>query len=232
MSKKKKLRISMTQRETGLGWVYLVFELLLLPTLLRLLNSLLPVPLSGSVLNFIFFCLNFGFILGIFHSFLEKSLAAAGKNFWEFLQAVVLGFVAYWVVNAALGTLIAWVYPGFSNVNDQSIAAQASSHYVLMVIGTVILVPTVEEVLFRGLVFGSLHRRSRAWAYGLSTLVFCAIHVSSYIRGYEPKLLLLCFLQYVPAGLCLAWAYEKADSIFAPILIHTAVNAIGIYTLR
>ena len=36
MSKKKKLRISMTQRETGLGWVYLVFELLLLPTLLRL----------------------------------------------------------------------------------------------------------------------------------------------------------------------------------------------------
>ena len=38
----------------------------------------------------------------------------------------------------------------------------------------------------------------------------------------------MAFLQYLPAGLCLAWAYTKADTIFAPILIHAAVNAVSI----
>ena len=44
--------------------------------------------------------------------------------------------------------------------------------------------------------------------------------------------LFLSFLQYVPAGLCLAWSYEKADSIWAPILIHIAVNQMGNLAMR
>ena len=38
----------------------------------------------------------------------------------------------------------------------------------------------------------------------------------------------MAFLQYLPAGLCLAWAYTKADTIFAPILIHAIINAVSI----
>ena len=93
MAKKKKLRVLMTRQEEALGWIWLAFQQLLLPVLLRMLNSLLPAPLSAAYLNFIYFSLNCGFILGFFHSFLGKSLTAAGKSFWEFLQAVVLGFV-------------------------------------------------------------------------------------------------------------------------------------------
>ena len=44
--------------------------------------------------------------------------------------------------------------------------------------------------------------------------------------------LILCFIQYLPAGLCLAWTYSKADNIFAPILVHALNNAIAIGLVR
>ena len=72
-----------------------------------------------------------------------------------------------------------------------------------------------------------LWRWSRFWAYAISAAVFCAVHVLSYVGRYEPALLALNFLQYLPAGLILAWAYEKSGSILCPILIHMGVNALG-----
>lgn len=232
MSKTKRLRIKLTHNQKALGWFYMLFELFVLPSLLQLLNDLLPTPLPDAILNFLFFCLNFAVILLIFHSFLIKSLETAGRKFWDFLQAAVLGFVAYWVCGTVLSYGITTIFPNFANVNDSSIGTMAGSHFWLMAIGTVLLVPVVEECLFRGLIFLELHPHSRVWAYCLSTLFFCAIHVMSYIGTYDALTLILCFIQYIPAGLWLAWAYEKADSIFAPILIHTAINAIGIYGLR
>lgn len=232
MAKKKNVNVTMTRSELGLGWVWLVFELLALPTLLRLLNSLLPVPLSSAYLNFIYYCLNCGFVLGFFHKFLGRSLASAGRNFWNFLQAVVLGFVGYWVFTSGLSRLFPLIAPDFTNLNDQSIAALAGSHYVLMVVGIVILVPTAEEVLFRGVVYGGIRKKSRVWAYIISTALFAFLHVGGYLGSGITLSLILSFIQYIPAGLFLAWAYEKADSIFAPIVIHTAINAIGIYAMR
>ena len=61
---------------------------------------------------------------------------------------------------------------------------------------------------------------------------FAAIHVLAYIGTESVTTLVLCFLQYLPAGLCLAWTYTKADNIFAPIVVHALVNAIAIGALR
>jgi membrane protease YdiL (CAAX protease family) len=99
-----------------------------------------------------------------------------------------------------------------------------------MVIGTVVLVPIVEETLYRGLIFGLLPKR--ILRYAVSVGAFCAIHVMGYIGYYEPLHLLLCFMQYIPAGLVLAYAYERSGSIFAPILIHMAINGIAMLFMR
>ena len=53
-----------------------------------------------------------------------------------------------------------------------------------------------------------------------------------YIGTESVRTLVLCFLQYLPAGLCLAWTYTKADNIFAPIVVHAIVNAVAIGALR
>ena len=100
-----------------------------------------------------------------------------------------------------------------------------------MVIGTVLLVPVAEEVLFRGVVFHSLYRVNRGLGYILSAAIFCAVHVIGYIGSTDFLTLALCYIQYLPASLCLAWAYTEADNIFAPILIHIVVNTMVILAL-
>ena len=228
----KKIRISITPREQAVGWFYLVFALLFLPPILSLIRDYLPFTLSTAVLNFAYFLINFVAVILIFRRLLGKSLENAGKKFWNFVQAVILGFVAYYLCSEGLTRLIQWLYPSFSNINDGSIASMAGTNFQLIAIGTVILVPVAEECLHRGLVFLGLRGKNRVLAYTASILFFAGVHVFSYIGSAEPLILVLCFIQYIPAGFWLAWALEKADSLFAPILIHCAVNAIAVYALR
>ena len=103
---------------------------------------------------------------------------------------------------------------------------------LLVVIGTVILVPTAEECFFRGLIFRNLYGKSHWAAYLVSMLAFAFVHILGYAGQYTPLEMLMALLQYLPAGLCLAWSYTKADTIFAPIAIHAAVNFITLTSWR
>lgn len=233
MSKKTtNLSVFMTAQESANGFVFLIFNFFVLPVLLQLLAGLLPTPLRSAKLNFIYYIIQFAVAVGTFRRFLLRSLEAAGSRFWNFLLAAISGFCGYFVSSELLSWVLRTLFPSFSNVNDAALAAMVQSDLILIAIGTVLLVPMAEECFFRGLIFGRLHERSRILAYAVSTAAFGAIHVMGYIGAHDPITLLLCFLQYIPAGLCLAWACEKADSIFAPILIHTAVNAIAVFTPR
>ena len=122
--------------------------------------------------------------------------------------------------------------PGYTNYNDESIAALSRGNYFLTLIGTVILVPLAEECIYRGLIFRNLYKKSHWAAYGISIAAFACIHIIGYIGQYSALELILAVLQYLPAGLCLAWAYTKAGTIFAPIFIHAAINFIAIRGLR
>lgn len=230
--KKSSIGTGLSSQETISGIVYLVFQLLLLPSLLSWLNTQLSCPLSSAELNFVFYLINFMAMLLIFHGFLGRSLNQASQHPAYFCQAVILGFVAYYACNWAVSWAVRQLVPGFSNYNDEAIAAMSQGSYFLMAVGTVILVPPVEECLYRGLIFRNLYGKSRWAAYLVSILVFAIVHVLGYIGRYSPLELLMAVLQYLPAGLCLAWAYVKADTVFAPIFIHAAINFISIRALR
>ncbi len=222
---------ALTRRETLAGSVYLMIELFLLPDILILVNRLLSAPLSAAQLNFIYFAVNFAAILCIFRRFLLYCVRQAAERPAQMLLCAAVWLGVYWSVSLLLGLLIQHIAPDFSNVNDNGIQAMAQSEWGLTALGTVLLVPTVEETLYRGLLFGSLHARSRLCAYLVSVTVFSAIHVIGFLGKYSISTLLLCFLQYIPAGLCLCRAYEASGSILPPILIHTAVNAAGIFQM-
>ena len=66
MNTSKDLRITMAGYELRLGWLYLLGQQLLLPQLLAFFNARLTAPLSSEKLNFLFFCINFVCILGIY----------------------------------------------------------------------------------------------------------------------------------------------------------------------
>ena len=232
MKKSRLLYISMNRSEKILGWLYMAFSFIALPSLLQLLNRNLTAPMNASTLNFVYYCINFFAIVCIFHRFLGNSLVSAWRDLWNFVQAVVLGYVAYWAATRVMGWAMSYLMPGFQNVNDSSMVTMARTNYTLMAIGTVLLVPMTEEVLFRGLIFRNLYRSSKAAAYLVSMAAFAAMHVLGYLGSESVTTLVICFLQYLPAGLCLAWTYTKADNLFAPVVVHALVNAIAIGAVR
>lgn len=227
-----KLSIRMSRRELFLGGSFLIFQLTALPLLLSAVCDVLPFSVSPAQRNFVYFAVSFLCVLGVFHRYLWQSAVHACKCPAQVLGFAAVGLVLYWVGNLAMGRLLLLLGMDTANINDSSIAAMAAEEFPLMLVGTVLLVPLAEETLYRGLLFGTLYQKNRALGYALSTVIFCFIHVVSYAGSYPPKILFACFLQYIPAGLCLGWAYAKADSIVAPILIHAVVNAIGILSLR
>ena len=94
---------------------------------------------------------------------------------------------------------------------------------------TVVMAPLLEELMFRGGVFGTLRRWNRAAAYIGCLLLFALLHTWQYAL-YDPKYLLF-ILQYLPAGWLLCRCYEKTECIWASILLHVMNNSFALLLL-
>lgn len=232
MRKRTSARSCPNSQETVAGFCYLAFQLLLLPELLTLLNARLSVPLRDSELNFVFYLINFLAVLLIFRDFLGSAAEQALRHPAYLCQAVILGLAAYYACLTTVDLVIGLLVPSFSNYNDSAITVMQQENRLIMILGTVALVPTVEECFFRGLIFRNLYEKSHWAAYLVSMLAFALVHILGYAGQYSPLEMLLALLQYLPAGLCLAWSYTKADTIFAPIAIHAVVNFITLSNWR
>lgn len=232
------MRKSVTSRscpnsqETVWGFCWFAFQLLVLPGLLTFANGKLSHPLTSAELNFVYYVLNFTAVLVIFRDFLSSAATQAVKHPAYWCQAVILGFVAYYACRLATEYLVGLLVPGFSNYNDASIAAMERQNRLLVFLGTVILVPPAEECFYRGLIFRNLYTKSPWAAYLVSMLAFSMVHIVGYLGSYTTGEILIAVLQYLPAGLCLAWSYTKADTIFTPIAIHAAVNFLTLSSWR
>ena len=229
---KQTISVPLTKKETVWGICYLILEFFLISPALVVVNLLLPKPLNDAALNFIFYAVNFSAVVWIFRRFLVRNLQTMGRHPLHFFYIVLIGLGQYLLFNELMGYLIYWIDPGFYNFNDAAIGEMVDTNMTLMAIATVFLVPPTEECLFRGLIFRNLYNRSKILAWIVSITCFSLIHIVGFLGILTPTELLISFLQYVPAGVALAWAYVKADSIFAPIVIHAIVNAIGISLLR
>ena len=219
-------------KELYLGAAYLVFDTVLLALILQYLNILLPSPLPQSMVNFLFFSINFGAVVLIFRKYLSGQLKLLPDVIGKVLGVAAVGLFAYWAMNFLLVQVLFAIDPSFFSINDVTVQSLVAENYGLMFIGTVILVPVAEEILFRGLLFRGLYDRSPVLAWLLSVLLFAGVHVMNYLGVYSASTIFLCFVQYLPAGICLAGAYRLSGSIFCPILIHAAVNFLGVMALR
>ena len=227
-----KVLILPDSRERSLGWRYLLFQVVFLSRLLSLVLYVLRINTSDVFLNLLYFSANFAVAIFCFRRFWRETFSGVWKSLPRIIVFAFAGFGAFRVVSIAMEILIPFIDPNFVNVNDLSIQALFQEGFWPMAVGTVVLVPVAEEVFHRGCVFGGLLGRNPVAAYVVSAVVFSLIHINGYIGIIPPQALLLCFLQYLPAGLCLAAAYQLSGSILTPILIHSAVNIIEILTMR
>ena len=225
------MTVTLTRLEKIFGWIFLAATAMVLPMAVVSVCGLLRLQLDAAQLNCTVFILNFLLTVLIFWKFLWKNsmltITAPGRTFaW-----MGIGFAIYYGASTLVSTLIITVAPDFANANDESIRIMAREHFWLMSLGTVILAPVTEEVLYRGLVFGSLRRRCRWLAYVVSILVFSALHVVSYIGVLSPLHIVLSVLQYLPGAFALAFAYDKSGSIWSSILIHMSINLFAMISM-
>ena len=222
----------LSRNEVVSGWSYFGFSMLALPIVLQYTNGLLDYPLNEAQLNFLYYTLNFAAVAVLFNRFLRMSFRVAIRRAFPVLWYALLAYLGNSALSSIVISLIRILSPGFANVNDAGIAAMVGQHRILMIIGTVFFVPVAEECFYRGLIFRYLSSRSRTLAYLVSMGVFALVHVVGYIGNASFLTLLMCFLQYLPAGYCLAWCYQSTGTIITPILVHMLVNAYGLANLR
>ena len=215
----------MSRQTAAAGWCWMLFYLLALPSLLYRLNEILPQRLSDTALNGLFYFINFVAASLIFGSFLRQSLRHALKRPRALVKAVIVGLGGYMLGTWAVTQVACLIVPDFSNANNDAIIRMGKNGWLLMTLGTVLFAPVAEECLFRGLLFRRIYPENQTAAWVLSLLAFAAIHVTGYLGSVPALTLLLCFLQYLPAGAALAWAYTAADTIWAPIALHCLINA-------
>ncbi len=214
------------------GTRYLGFQLVFLSPILALLNQQLPISLSGAQINFLYFFINFIAVCIIFRRYLAEMIKQSCSALPRVLAVSVTGFVLYWAATFLLNKLTLALCPDFFSLNDRNIQVLFSENFFLMFLGTVIFAPITEEVLYRGLLFRGLYDRSPRTAYLLSVAMFAGVHILSYVGSAPLSQILLCFIQYLPAGLIFAGCYYVSGSLLSPILIHMAVNFSAMLALR
>ena len=214
------------------GGIYLMLFTFVLPWLVPVAAYILAPGLNSAQVNFLYFSFNFIAAMGIFRKFLFRSLGDALQTPGAVLWYAVLAYLGSLALGNLAARLILRLDPEFSNVNDMAIQAMVGENFLLMAIGAVVLAPITEEILFRGLIFRSLYDRSPLAAHLISMALFSAVHISGYLATYEPKKLLLCFVQYLPAAYCLNFAYRRSGTIVAPMLTHALVNLVALFAMR
>ena len=213
----------MTKREMTFGWGWLAVQMLVLPSLI----SSIAAPWGSAAVNFCYHLISLLAVTVIFRRYLKQELRNFTAGFKKVLPVIAVSLAVYYVAGEVLLCLITAIDPGFRNVNDDSVAVLRQGNLALTAVMTVALAPVSEECLFRGLIFGCARKHSRWAAYAISAAAFGALHVMGYVGSSGALQLLLCFLQYLPAGLVLAAAMEKTNSIVTAMCIHAIINAVS-----
>ena len=216
------------------GGIFFFLYLLVFPFVIDLIfrgvERLLAVELSASTEHAIYYYVVFALTLIIFYNFIGKNTQRFFGNLNRTLATWGMGLVAFYGLNELVYRLTSLLLGSRINLNDASISAQVADAPRTTLLIVVFLAPFVEEVLFRGYVFGSLRDHSRVVAYAVSCVLFAFLHVWQFAAGdllSFSRILLL--VQYLVPGLVLAWSYDRSGNLWAPILVHVSANVLYVW---
>ena len=105
------------------------------------------------------------------------------------------------------------------SVLEQSSAASPAL-WVEYIATKVVLIPIVEELLFRGILFGSF---ASSFSYKIAMVLSAAIFALGHYSVSWPLVLLI--------GTMLAWIYWRTDNLAATMVIHCTINFFSLLSL-
>lgn len=120
------------------------------------------------------------------------------------------------------------------SANQQEVDKALEEYRIITALVTCLFGPFVEEIVFRGIIYGTLRRilRNRVGifiAISITALIFGLYHCDLvYILNGEYEQILTCIpLCFVGFGL--SFLYEKTKNIFCPIAVHLIINFIATF---
>lgn len=113
------------------------------------------------------------------------------------------------------------------DVRSAGLSAAAQTSLLPVLVTVIVLMPFVEEFLFRGVILGNLYQKNSVLAVMVSVILFTVFHTLPYLGVVGDPAYLCCYgFQFIPMGLFLSWLYISTDSIVPPMAAHMILNAI------
>ena len=133
----------------------------------------------------------------------------------ECLLAAALGVLCNLVMTLAVNVLFLYLPASLrGNLSNASQEALFGSRFLMQLVGIGIIVPIMEEVLFRGLVYNRLTGYTKnVWALLGGAAIFALYHGN-----------VIQILFAFPMGIVLILLYRKKQNLAAPVIFHMAVN--------
>lgn len=140
---------------------------------------------------------------------------------WKVLPGSILLYIGTYVTTLLVSVAISALFPESMQELGDTFEVLMSQPFILVVL-VIALMPAVgEELLFRGLVFGSVRQRySVWWGIVISAVVFGAFHG---------------FVKIIPTGLlgaCFAYVVYKSGSIWVSMALHFVNNFFSVVAMK
>lgn len=198
----------------------------------RLMGMDLREDSTLGYVNLIYGCLNAAVLAAIFCRYLADQFRRLLDRGWAIFADLLLGFLMCYglILLASMGVSIlsALFRVEYYNANQEAAEAAVRMTPLVTILYACVLAPFGEEVMFRGLIFCGLFRRSRFWAYAVSMLAFSLLHIYSSALSQPVGVTLINVLVYLPYGFALARTYERSGSIWVAVFLHAAINTVSI----
>lgn len=220
-------RSQMTASEGQRGAVFFLLYLLVFPRLNAWVQRVLMGDGEALVAeaNVIYYLFLFIITLFVFWGFLRKDLEQLLDWLPENLFGVVLGLALAGGAALLLRQIPFLPVNPISRQYAEEFAAAPTATLVLILV----LIPVVEETLYRGLFFGQLRGYSRTLAMWVSILFYTLAHVWRYALEVGDILYLLPLaLLSLPMSIALTWCYDNGGSVWSCVVLHGALNGLSL----
>ena len=217
----------MTDAESRRGLVFFLLYFFLFPYgnawIQQLIFGDAETPIAEA--NVIYYGVLFAACLILFWRFLKEDFQSLVDWLPENTAGILLGLAGAGVMNALLRLL---PFP----VSDP-IPAQYAAEFGAASIPTLalllLLIPLVEETLFRGLLFGQFRGYSRPLAYVITSVFYALAAVWRYALERGDARYLLLSVVYLPLSIACTWCYDNGGSVWATAFLHAGLNGIILF---
>jgi uncharacterized protein len=141
----------------------------------------------------------------------SKRVSKGSAIMWSII-GIFMAYAAQ-IIASLIEIKVFGIEPGSKNTQNLVEIVKNVKYFMIV---TAIVGPILEEIIFRKIIFGSLHKRYNFFISALiSSLIFAAVH------GDFTHLLI-----YTAMGFTFAYLYVRTKRLIVPIAAHVAMNTL------